>query len=69
MGPLPRAKTAPSRNQIRRSERMNVMDIRKTSAMLYLDGVHVADEECALVNRTPAPASRSRFGVRTRVAP
>ena len=35
----------------------------------YRDGVQVAEEECALVKRTPAAAARSRFGVLTRVAP
>src|SRR5216684_516622 len=34
-----RAKTA-SANRTRRSERMNVMETRATSALLYLDGVH-----------------------------
>jgi len=32
-------------------------------------GVHVADVECASVNRTPSAASRSRFGVFTPRAP
>ena len=36
-----RAKTA-SANRSRRSERMNAMDTRATSALLYLDGVHVS---------------------------
>src|SRR5215468_11229052 len=45
-----RAKTAPSRNPIRRSERMNVMDTRKTSAMLYLDGVHVSFDGFHAIN-------------------
>src|SRR5258706_16455659 len=35
------AKTA-SANRTWRSERMNIMDIRATSALLYLDGVHVS---------------------------
>src|SRR5215510_9807671 len=38
----PPAKTASNRNRIRRSRRMNVMDPRITSAILYLDGVHVS---------------------------
>src|SRR5580692_7781588 len=36
-----RARTA-SANRTWRSERMNVMDSRATSALLYLDGVHVS---------------------------
>jgi urea transport system ATP-binding protein len=45
-----RAKTAPRRNRIRRSERMNVMDTRKTSAILYLDGVHVSFDGFHAIN-------------------
>src|SRR5436190_15363651 len=48
--PARRAKTASSRNRIRRSERMNVMDTRKTSAMLYLDGVHVSFDGFHAIN-------------------
>src|SRR5437764_8352405 len=45
----PRAKTA-SANQTRRSERMNVMDSRATSALLYLDGVHVSFDGFHAIN-------------------
>src|SRR5436189_3206310 len=45
-----RAKTASSRNRIRRSEHMNVMDTRKTSALLYLDGVHVSFDGFHAIN-------------------
>src|SRR5207237_3078967 len=45
----PRAKTA-SANRIRRSERMNVMDSRATSALLYLDGVHVSFDGFHAIN-------------------
>src|ERR1700733_9438526 len=44
-----RSKTA-SANRIRRSERMNVMDTRATSAMLYLDGVHVSFDGFHAIN-------------------
>jgi len=44
-----RAKTA-SANPIRRSERMNVMDTRATSALLYLDGVHVSFDGFHAIN-------------------
>src|SRR6202165_5114079 len=50
--PMPRvsrAKTA-SANRIRRSERMNVMDTRATSALLYLDGVHVSFDGFHAIN-------------------
>src|SRR5438105_14014014 len=46
---VPRAKTA-SANRTRRSERMNVMDTRATSAMLYLDGVHVSFDGFHAIN-------------------
>src|SRR3982075_4004136 len=46
---VPRAKTA-SANRIRRSERMNVMDARATSALLYLDGVHVSFDGFHAIN-------------------
>ena len=45
----PRAKTA-SANRTRRSERMNVMDTRATSALLYLDGVHVSFDGFHAIN-------------------
>src|SRR4029077_6216936 len=45
----PRAKTA-SANRTRRSERMNIMDSRATSAMLYLDGVHVSFDGFHAIN-------------------
>src|ERR1700728_2461595 len=45
----PRAKTA-SANRTRRSERMNVMDSRATSALLYLDGVHVSFDGFHAIN-------------------
>src|SRR6202162_5124334 len=45
----PRAKTA-SANPIWRSERMNVMDNRSTSALLYLDGVHVSFDGFHAIN-------------------
>ena len=44
-----RAKTA-SANRTRRSERMNVMDTRTTSALLYLDGVHVSFDGFHAIN-------------------
>ena len=44
-----RAKTA-SANRTRRSERMNVMDTRATSALLYLDGVHVSFDGFHAIN-------------------
>src|SRR6266705_2578826 len=44
-----RAKTA-SANRTRRSEHMNVMDTRATSAMLYLDGVHVSFDGFHAIN-------------------
>src|SRR6202000_257266 len=47
--PVPRVKTA-SANRIRRSEHMNVMDTRATSALLYLDGVHVSFDGCHAIN-------------------
>src|SRR2546426_602878 len=43
------AKTA-SANRTRRSERMNVMDNRATSALLYLDGVHVSFDGFHAIN-------------------
>src|SRR6201991_1477584 len=45
----PRSKTA-SANRTRRSERMNVMDTRATSALLYLDGVHVSFDGFHAIN-------------------
>src|SRR5450631_4440715 len=50
--PMPqvlRAKTA-SANPTWRSRRMNVMDTRATSAMLYLDGVHVSFDGFHAIN-------------------
>src|SRR5258708_23140083 len=44
-----RAKTA-SANRTRRSERMNVMATRATSALLYLDGVHVSFDGFHAIN-------------------
>src|SRR5882724_7301605 len=44
-----RVKTA-SANPIWRSERMNVMDTRATSALLYLDGVHVSFDGFHAIN-------------------
>src|SRR5216683_315257 len=44
-----RAKTA-SANRTRRSERMNAMNERATSAMLYLDGVHVSFDGFHAIN-------------------
>src|SRR5947207_15779708 len=44
-----RAKTA-SANRTQRSERMNVMDTRATSALLYLDGVHVSFDGFHAIN-------------------
>ena len=35
----------------------------------YLDGVHVADDECASVKRIPFAARASTLGVLTCVAP
>src|SRR5580692_2861628 len=46
---VPSAKTA-SANRTRRSERMNVMDNRATSALLYLDGVHVSFDGFHAIN-------------------
>ena len=37
-------------NRTRRSERMNVMDTRTTSALLYLDGVHVSFDGFHAIN-------------------
>src|SRR3979411_2365079 len=45
----PHAKTA-SANRTRRSERMNIMDTRATSSMLYLDGVHVSFDGFHAIN-------------------
>src|SRR5258708_12966948 len=39
-----------SANPIWRSERMNVMDSRATSALLYLDGVHVSFDGFHAIN-------------------
>src|SRR5258708_6594010 len=39
-----------SANRIWRSERMNVMDTRATSALLYLDGVHVSFDGFHAIN-------------------
>src|ERR1700719_782526 len=44
-----RARTA-SANRTWRSERMNVMDSRATSALLYLDGVHVSFDGFHAIN-------------------
>src|SRR5271155_3609042 len=44
-----RAKTA-SANPIWRSEAMNVRDTRATSALLYLDGVHVSFDGFHAIN-------------------
>src|SRR5271169_5914997 len=49
MPKVPRAKTA-SANRTRRSERMNVMDTRSTSALLYLNGVHVSFDGFHAIN-------------------
>src|SRR5436309_10781841 len=49
MPKAPRAKTA-SANRTRRSERMSVMEGRTTSAMLYLDGVHVSFDGFHAIN-------------------
>ena len=49
MPKAPRAKTA-SANRSRRSERMNVMERRTTSALLYLDGVHVSFDGFHAIN-------------------
>ena len=47
----PRAKTASaSANRTRRSERMNAMETRTTSALLYLDGVHVSFDGFHAIN-------------------
>src|SRR3984957_20353357 len=46
---VPRAKMA-SANRKWRNERMNVMDQRKTSALLYLDGVHVSFDGFHAIN-------------------
>src|SRR4030081_3730064 len=50
--PLPRAPRARTESaiRIRRSERMNVMDARATSALLYLDGVHVSFDGFHAIN-------------------
>src|ERR1019366_7731916 len=45
----PRAKTA-SPNRTWRSKRMNVMETRATSALLYLDGVHVSFDGFHAIN-------------------
>src|SRR3981189_469540 len=46
-------------NLIWRSKRMNVMDARATSALLYLDGVHVSfDGFHAINNLTPTLSPR-----------
>src|ERR1700752_2948392 len=50
MPPPPQPKPPPSQNPIRRSERMNVMDTRQTSALLYLDGVHVSFDGFHAIN-------------------
>src|SRR5437660_10750069 len=39
-----------SRHQSPRSERMNAMETRQTSAMLYLDGVHVSFDGFHAIN-------------------
>src|SRR6201991_4389795 len=49
MPSAPLAKTA-SANRRWRSERMNVMDTRATSALLYLDGVHVSFDGFHAIN-------------------
>jgi urea transport system ATP-binding protein len=49
MPKAPRAKTA-SANRTRRSERMSVMEGRTTSALLYLDGVHVSFDGFHAIN-------------------
>ena len=43
------AKTA-SANRDRRSERMSIMEGRTTSALLYLDGVHVSFDGFHAIN-------------------
>src|SRR5450755_4051065 len=50
--PTPRAPSARtgSANRTRRSEHMNVMDTRATSALLYLDGVHVSFDGFHAIN-------------------
>src|ERR1700682_5285683 len=49
MPQAPRAKTA-SANRTWRSRPMNVMDTRATSALLYLDGVHVSFDGFHAIN-------------------
>src|SRR4029077_10771010 len=49
MPKAPRAKTA-SANRSRRSEHMNAMETRQTSALLYLDGVHVSFDGFHAIN-------------------
>src|ERR1700731_941123 len=49
MPQVPRAKMA-SPNRTWRSRQMNVMDTRKTSALLYLDGVHVSFDGFHAIN-------------------
>src|ERR1700723_2608035 len=49
MKSAPRPKTALP-NPTWRSERMNVMDSRATSALLYLDGVHVSFDGFHAIN-------------------
>src|SRR6266496_4274659 len=49
MPKAPRAKTALA-NRDRRSERMSVMEGRTTSALLYLDGVHVSFDGFHAIN-------------------
>src|SRR5258706_13988699 len=49
MPQVPRAKTA-SPNRTWRSRQMNVMDTRATSALLYLDGVHVSFDGFHAIN-------------------
>src|SRR6201992_2916979 len=48
--PSARRKKTPSANQTRRSRQMNVMDSRATSALLYLDGVHVSFDGFHAIN-------------------
>src|SRR5271156_3532313 len=50
--PMPRVRRArtASANRTRRSEHMNVMDTRATSALLYLDGVHVSFDGFHAIN-------------------
>src|SRR3979411_650004 len=49
MPSVPGAKTA-SANRTRRSKRMSVMEGRTTSALLYLDGVHVSFDGFHAIN-------------------